>query len=180
MNSYDIIVIGSGGGLKIAEPAAGMGMKVALIEQGAMGGTCLNRGCIPSKMMIYPGHIADLMRNCGKYNITCDSAIITDYESIVLDMIKQTNSISTKIEEKYSSMSSLDLYRDKARFISNKVIAVGDTEISGTRIYIATGSVPYIPEIEGLRGTPYMTSTDALKRRHLPERMMRSTAGGPR
>jgi dihydrolipoamide dehydrogenase len=62
MEKYDVIVIGSGGGIKIAVPAADLGFKVAFVERGPMGGTCLNRGCIPSKMLIYP---ADLIQGHG-------------------------------------------------------------------------------------------------------------------
>ena len=62
METYDVIVIGTGGGLKIALPCAQRGMRVALIEDDDFGGTCLNRGCIPSKMLIHPAELADLVR----------------------------------------------------------------------------------------------------------------------
>ena len=58
MKEYDVIVIGSGGSAKITSPAARMGYKVACIEREALGGTCLNRGCIPSKMLIHPADVA--------------------------------------------------------------------------------------------------------------------------
>ncbi|MDE2028692.1 MAG: dihydrolipoamide dehydrogenase, partial [Candidatus Omnitrophica bacterium] len=58
MRKFDVITIGSGGGAKISSPAASLGFKVAVIEKDRLGGTCLNRGCIPSKMLIHPADVA--------------------------------------------------------------------------------------------------------------------------
>lgn len=60
MQTFDLIVIGSGGGTKLIRPVASLGKKVAIIEMGSLGGTCLNRGCIPSKRLIYHAHLAQL------------------------------------------------------------------------------------------------------------------------
>ena len=69
MKNYDIVVIGSGGGTKLVTPPSKMGLKVAIIEKGALGGTCLNRGCIPSKMLIHPADVATEIDEAGKYDI---------------------------------------------------------------------------------------------------------------
>ena len=81
MKSYDVIIIGSGGGAKITSPAANqLGLKVACIEKDALGGTCLNRGCIPSKMMIHPADVAIEIRESEKYDIQCDNKIKVDFK----------------------------------------------------------------------------------------------------
>ena len=69
MKRYDLIVIGSGGGTQISSPTFDMGYKVALIEESKLGGTCLNRGCIPSKMLIHPANIASQIKEAGKFDI---------------------------------------------------------------------------------------------------------------
>ncbi|MBZ0166897.1 MAG: FAD-dependent oxidoreductase, partial [Candidatus Omnitrophica bacterium] len=68
MKKYDVIVIGSGGGSKITAPAARLGLKVAVIEKDRLGGTCLNRGCIPSKMLIHPADVAQEIREASRYD----------------------------------------------------------------------------------------------------------------
>ena len=69
MKKYDVLVIGSGGGTKISTPAASLGLKAAIIEKAKWGGTCLNRGCIPSKMLIHPANIAHQVKESSKYGL---------------------------------------------------------------------------------------------------------------
>jgi choline dehydrogenase-like flavoprotein len=83
MEKYDVIVIGSGGGIKIAVPAADLGFKVAFIERGPMGGTCLNRGCIPSKMLIYPADLIHLIRNSRNVNIEVSQDFKVHFQALV-------------------------------------------------------------------------------------------------
>ena len=66
---FDVIVIGSGSGLEISSEAAEKGMKVAVVEKGAFGGTCLNRGCIPSKMLIHSADVAETIKNSSTFGI---------------------------------------------------------------------------------------------------------------
>jgi len=69
MKEYDLIVIGAGSGLDVAASATGKGYKVAIVEKGPMGGTCLNRGCIPSKMLIHSADVAQTIDNAKKFGI---------------------------------------------------------------------------------------------------------------
>ena len=69
MKEYDLIVIGSGAGLSFASRARGKDMKVALVENGPMGGTCLNRGCIPSKILTYPAEVVRTIQEAGRIGI---------------------------------------------------------------------------------------------------------------
>lgn len=70
MKEYDMIVIGTGGGTKLVTPPSKIGYKVAVIEKENPGGTCLNRGCIPSKMLIYPAEILSLAKHSEKFQIS--------------------------------------------------------------------------------------------------------------
>src|SRR5919198_4335101 len=82
MQEFDLIVIGSGSGLDVANAAAQAGLRVAIIEKGRMGGTCLNRGCIPSKLLIYSADVIETIKSAGKFGIIVDGFSV-DFEKIV-------------------------------------------------------------------------------------------------
>ena len=79
MKKFDVITIGSGGGAKISSPAASMGLKVAVIEKDRLGGTCLNRGCIPSKMLIHPADVAIEIKEAHRFDIHNNPQFSVDF-----------------------------------------------------------------------------------------------------
>jgi len=172
MKQYDIIIIGSGGGTKL-RPAADLGKRVAIIEKDKLGGTCLNRGCIPSKMLIYP---ADLMTHWKEdkehFFITGGDNASVDFKKL----IERTNTLigndSAGIETQYANHPHVDYYNGHGRFVGPKIIEVNGEQITAETIYIATGARPSIPPIPGLAGTPFMTSTEALKNTVQPKKMI--------
>lgn len=177
MEKYDVIVIGSGGGIKIAVPAADLGFKVAFIERGPMGGTCLNRGCIPSKMLIYPADLIHLIRHSRNVNIEVSQDFKVHFQALAERISKSVETLSNTLSRRLESHPNLDLYRGEAFFTSDKAIRVGREDITADRIFIAVGSRPLIPPIEGLEQTPYMTSTEALRNKKLPRSMIILGAG---
>ncbi len=166
--NYDAIVIGSGGGLKIALPAAKQGYRVALIEPDAFGGTCLNRGCIPSKMLIYPTEFADRIRDAGKLELHVAQPPRVDFAGLITRICKTIDAMSETIRMRCKATDNLDIYPEYAQFIGPRTLRAGDDELTGDRIFIATGSRPAIPDISGLAGTPYITSQQALRQTVLP------------
>ena len=168
---FDLIVIGSGGGLQVALAAAQHNMKVALIERGPLGGTCLNRGCIPSKMLIYPGELADEIRECGRINIDVSEPDV-DLKAIVKRTAGVINKVHHEIKEALLNHPSLEWISDTASFESNYVLRVGTRRVTAPRIVIATGAEPTIPDIPGLADVPYMTSTETLINKNCPERLL--------
>lgn len=172
MKHFDLIIIGSGGGTKL-RPAADKGKNVAIIEKTDLWGTCLNRGCIPSKMLIYPSDLATHAReDAKKLHISGLENPVIDFKALVEDTTRQITSDSRSIAPIYENHENITLFRWHATFKSNSVIEVNGEEISADKIFIATGSVPQIPAIEGLSDTPYMTSKDALKNTSLPKKMI--------
>ncbi len=172
MESFDVIVIGGGGGAKIALPAAERGLTVAFIEKEALGGTCLNRGCIPSKMMIYPADVLYQMRNAPAVDVELSDRGRVNFRNLVQRISRTVDGMSAEQHRSLEHHPTLDLIAGEARFESNHVIRVGDRRLTAPRIFVATGSRPHIPDIPGLADVPYMTSREALRNTDLPEDML--------
>jgi dihydrolipoamide dehydrogenase len=177
MEQFDIIIIGSGGGTKIARPAADLGFKVALIEKEAMGGTCLNRGCIPSKMLIHPADLIHHIRHSKNINIDAGPKPEIRFKELIERITGTVDGISDSIAPPYEEHPNIELIRGTAAFTGNHSISVNGRELTGERIFIAVGTRPQIPEIPGLEGTPYLTNREALRNTELPKRMIVIGAG---
>ncbi len=169
---FDIITIGSGGGSKITSPAASMGYKVAVIEKDKLGGTCLNRGCIPSKMLIHPADVAMHIKEAKRFDIHNDPNFSVDFAKLINRISATVDGDSDKIVASYSKHPNITYYKGTARFIEDKVIEINGEQITANKIFIAVGARPSIPHIAGLEGTPYMTSTEALRHTSLPKSMV--------
>ncbi|AXR61310.1 dihydrolipoyl dehydrogenase [Leptospira mayottensis] len=172
MKEYDIIVIGTGGGTKLVTPPSKIGYKVAVIEKESPGGTCLNRGCIPSKMLIYPAEILSLAKNSEKFQISFPGKPKVDFKSLVERISKTVDEESASILPAYGKNPNINYIQGTASFVSDKVITVNGEQLTAKRIFIASGARPSIPNIPGLAGTPYMTSREALRRTDLPKSLI--------
>src|SRR5215218_10707319 len=107
MQEFDLIVIGSGSGLDVANAAAEHGgMKVAIIEKGRMGGTCLNRGCIPSKLLIHSADVVETIKNAGLFGINVNNGFTVDFEKIVSRVIDIIDSRSDEIRNAFSGVEN--------------------------------------------------------------------------
>ena len=171
-NKIDIIVIGSGGGAKISSPAASMGYKVAVIEKDRLGGTCLNRGCIPSKMLIHPADVAIQIKEAHRFDIHNNPKFTVDFAKLINRISATVDGDSDKIAASYTKHPNINSIKGEAKFIDNKTIEVNGEQLTADKIFIAVGARPQIPNIPGLTCTPYMTSTKALRNTSLPESMI--------
>jgi mycothione reductase len=172
MKTYDIIVIGSGGGTKIVRPAANLGKKVAVIEKDKLGGTCLNRGCIPSKMLIHPADLVSEVREASKFDIKVDQNVTVDFSKLVSRINTTIDSNSNSIEPMYERHDNIDYYHGEASFLDKKIIVINNKLITAETIFITVGVRPSVPPIEGLTETPYWTSTEALRNTILPKSLI--------
>lgn len=163
--------------MKIALPAASMGLKTAFVEQDAVGGTCLNRGCIPSKMLIYPTELPGLIREAHRINVTSDSSARVEFSALVRRISNTVDSMSACQRSKIEQTENLDFYSAHAEFISDRVVRAGENELEADKIFIATGSRPRLPDIPGLADVPFMTSREALRRTDRPSRLLVIGAG---
>jgi len=172
MKKFNLITIGSGGGAKISSPAASLGLKVAVIEKDRLGGTCLNRGCIPSKMLIHPADVAIEIKEARRFDIHNDPKFSVDFAKLVGRISQTVDADSDKIETSYMRHPNISFFKGRAKFVENKVIEINNEQITADKIFIAAGTRPTIPDIPGLAGTPYMTSTEALRNTTLPSSMI--------
>lgn len=165
------MVVGSGAGLDVASYAAGSGMSVALIEEGPLGGTCLNRGCIPSKMLIHYADVAQTIGESAKFGIKSKIENI-DFASIVKRVSEFVDAESDKIEKSVRAAGNPVLYKIRSKFIGPKRMQVGEEIIEADKVFIVGGTRPFAPPIAGLSETPYLDSTKALRLTKQPEHLI--------
>ena len=178
--NFDLIAIGSGSGLDVANAAANQdGLKVAIIEKDMMGGTCLNRGCIPSKLLIHSANVAETIRRANIFGINTDNFSV-DFEKIVKRVNNMTDANSEAIRKSYQNLDNPKLFTKECKFVGEKKIAFKDDEtttVTADKILIASGTTPRIPEIEGLKESRFITSDEALRLRQQP-RILTFIGGG--
>src|ERR1039457_719544 len=129
MKKFDLITIGSGGTAKIASPAASLGLKVAVIEKDRLGGTCLNRGCIPSKMLIHPADVAIEIKEAHRFDIHHNPQFSVDFAKLVGRISSTVDADSNKIEASYTNHPDISFVKGSAKFIENKVIEINNEQI---------------------------------------------------
>ncbi len=162
MKKYDIIILGTGIGLTPLEAAIQNKMTCALIEPSKFGGTCLTRGCIPSKILTTA---ADYIRECMEAVNTGVKCSITDVDIplMIKRMQSQINN-SIDIEKSVKNIESVDIYKGYGEFTGNKTIKVRYTdgtyseEITSNIIVVCIGGRTFVPEIEGLKETGFVSS----------------------
>lgn len=165
---FDLIVIGSGSGLDVANAIAERGQKVAIVEEGPLGGTCLNRGCIPSKMLI---HSADVVETIGRAHLfgVQVKGYTVDFRAIVERVKQAVDGDSARIEQALRHSANPKLFKAPCRFVGHKTVQVGDETLEAERILIASGGRPRIPNIPGLEGSGFITSDEALRLAEQPK-----------
>jgi len=172
MKSYDVIIIGAGDvGLGIAFKAASAGLKVVLIDQGNVGGTCVNYGCVPSKTLIYTAdRIAEILE-ATKLDIHAQITDV-DFRAVMERMRNAVTSGRSSIKKAIEETENLDFINKEGHFIDERTIEAGDEKIEGKKIFIASGSRPLIPLIKGLETISYLTNENVLELKERPKSMI--------
>lgn len=174
-----IAVIGTGGGaMAAAITAAERGARVTLIERGTIGGTCVNIGCVPSKIMIRAAHFAHA-RKASPFDAGISAgAPQMDRKQLLAQQETRVDELrAAKYEAIIESNPNITLLRGKASFKDTQTLNVkledcGERTVTFDRALIATGARPAIPPIPGLKDTPYWTSTEALVSETIPSRLL--------
>ncbi|MFW9982038.1 MAG: dihydrolipoyl dehydrogenase [Candidatus Thorarchaeota archaeon] len=171
MKEYDLIVIGSGAGMNVASGAYEQGLKVAVVENGPMGGTCLNRGCIPTKILTYVADIITQARHLEELGVKIKIEKI-DYPWIMKRMRNEVDSDSRTQGESVEAAEGIDWYRGTGAFVDDYTMEVDGKRIRSRNIIIAAGSRPLIPNIKGLDKVEYLTNDEALHLMDQPKSML--------
>jgi mycothione reductase len=171
MPHHDLLVIGGGTGNNVAAAGADAGLDTALIEPGPLGGTCLNRGCNPSKMLIQAATAANHVRDAEKFYLDA-SLDGVDFAGIVDDMDETLSALADGMEASYREKADLTIYDDYAEFVDERTLDVDGTEVSADKVVVAAGSRPLVPPIDGLDDVEYLTSQDALYLREQPDSLV--------
>jgi mycothione reductase len=171
VKEYDLVIIGSGAGMNIASNAVQAGLSVAVAEHGLMGGTCLNTGCIPSKILLYP---ADVIRELQDAQAVGVEGTVTsvDFPLIMQRMRSFVSVDREQMEEGVSLVDALTIYRETAEFVDDYQLKVGEETITAPKVVIASGARALVPPIEGLRDTGYLDHVSVLDLEALPESLI--------
>lgn len=171
MKEYEVIVIGSGCGMNIVDEALGHDLKVALVDKGPFGGTCANNGCIPSKMLIFAADRVAEIREAGKLGIEADITSI-DFGSIMERMRESVGENRAHMQRGLAAMKELDFYEGTGHFTGDYTMEVNGETIKGDHIFIAAGSRPMLPPVEGLDSVDYLTNETLLELSERPESLI--------
>jgi mycothione reductase len=168
---FSLVIIGSGSGNVVVpkHPAQG---PVALIESGAFGGTCINRGCIPSKILIHTADVADQVRRAPEFGIEAKVTGV-DWSAIRDRTFNKTDAIAAKGRRYRAESDAVTLIEGRARFTGPRELAVDDgTRITADRIVLATGARPVIPPPIAESGVDCHTSDTVMRLDRLPASMV--------
>ncbi len=159
---FDLIVIGAGSGLHAASIAAKMGLNVALVDPGPVGGVCLNTGCVPSKILMRPADVVRCLENAQEVGI-CAEIVDRDFKKIMSRMRHFVDNRRRYLEEAIRSTEGLTWIQEMAEFKGTGVIRVGDKAIQAQKILIASGSRTLVPSLPGLKEAGFLDHASLLK-----------------
>jgi dihydrolipoamide dehydrogenase len=173
MNEFDVIVIGSGSGGEIVDAALSHGQSVAWVDKGPLGGTCLNVGCIPSKMLIYPADRVMEIKEAEKYGITTEIKSI-DFSRIMEHMRKPIHESHEHMQKGIdeTKIENFRYFKGVGTFVSEYTLRVNKTSIRGEKIFIGSGVRPFIPSIKGLDEVDYLTNENIFDLTKRPESLV--------
>lgn len=167
--SYDLVIVGAGSGNML--PAREFaGWRIAVVEADRFGGTCLNRGCIPSKMLVHTADVAEAVRHAGRFGIGAKWTG-ADWPAIRGRVFGRIDPLHEQAVS-YRRASGIDVFLGQARFTGPKVLSVGDDELRADQFVLAAGSRPVIPPLTGLADVPYLTSDTVMRLDALPKSMV--------
>jgi pyruvate/2-oxoglutarate dehydrogenase complex dihydrolipoamide dehydrogenase (E3) component len=175
---YNLVVIGAGsGGLVTAAGAAGLGAKVALIERNALGGDCLNVGCVPSKALLVAAKEAVAVRDATAYGVRGTEGATVDFPAVMERMRELRAAIGPNDSAERFRDLGIDVYLGEGRFTSVETVEVGGVELKFSKAVIATGGRAIVLPIPGLEKAGALTNETLFSLTELPKRLAVIGAG---
>lgn len=167
---YDLIIVGTGSGNSVPDEDLA-DWRIAVVEPDVFGGTCLNRGCIPSKMFVYAADVALHAREAGRYGIDAELRG-ADWTAIRDRVFGRIDPIAAGGRAYREGLANTTVYDAPARFVGARTLQVGDETITGDRVVLAAGSRPLVPDWPGLHAVPHVTSDTVMRLDELPRRLL--------
>jgi len=168
---YDLFVIGAGsGGVRAARMSAGFGARVGICEDMRVGGTCVMRGCVPKKLLVYGAHFHEEIEDASAYGWDVDAASVSVNWP---HLIAKKNAELQRLEGVYHSIlmdAGVVLIDGRGKLVDAHTVEIGGKTVTADKILIATGGWPTMPDIPGIEHV--ITSNEALDLKELPKRMI--------
>jgi dihydrolipoamide dehydrogenase len=175
MKKFDVAIIGGGpGGYVAAIHAAKSGLSVALVEGRELGGTCLNRGCIPSKTLLKHAEVINQIKEAKNYGIT-----VGDFTYSIEEIVKRKNQVISQLQNGIKGLlrqNKITVFQGYGTVATDKKITIdlknGKEEVHAEKVILANGSQPFVPEIPGLDTISYHTSDTIFDITEVPKRLV--------
>ena len=172
-SAFDAIIIGAGqAGPPLANRLTASGMKVAVVERGRFGGTCVNTGCMPTKTMVASAYAARLAQRGAEYGVVHDHPSRIDMSVVRRRAAKVTADASNGVRSWLEGMSGCTIVEGHARFEAPNVVRVEEDTLCAPRIFINVGGRPIIPDLPGLGNTPFLTNSSLLRLEAVPRHLL--------
>jgi len=170
MKEYDLISIGTGSAMSVVEAMIRENpeLRVAIIDKDEPGGICLTRGCIPSKLLLYPAELVRTVEKAKTFGIGSEIKKV-DFKQVMERMRHIIYRDINKVRHGLSHSKDVDYYPEAAEFVAPYTLKVGDKKIAAKMIVLGTGSKPAVPPIKGIEETGYLTSDTILHITELPQ-----------
>ena len=166
---YDLFIIGAGsGGVRAGRIAAGYGARVGICEESRVGGTCVIRGCVPKKLLVYASHFAEDFEDARAYGWQLGSARF-DWPTLIANKDREIDRLN-QVYLKLLSDAGVELFEQRGRLTDSHHVQLGKRIVSADKILIATGGRPFVPDFPGTELV--MVSDDAFHLPELPERII--------
>jgi glutathione reductase (NADPH) len=166
---FDLFVIGAGsGGIATARRAAEYGARVGIAENDRLGGTCVNRGCVPKKLMVYASHFPSIFEEARGYGWSEVKSTL-NWEAMITAVNKEVDRLN-EIYQRMLDNSKVEVFRSHARFIDPHTIEVGDKKVTADKVLIAVGGKPFLPNILGIEHA--ITSNEMFHLKEQPKRIV--------
>jgi pyruvate/2-oxoglutarate dehydrogenase complex dihydrolipoamide dehydrogenase (E3) component len=173
MNTYDAIIIGTGqAGPSLTAHLARAGMRVAIIERGKFGGTCVNNGCTPTKTLVASAYVARLVQRAADYGVQIDGAVRMDMLRVKARKDALVERSNNSLENWLSSLANTTVYKGHARFLDSHTIRVGADTLTAERVFINVGGRPLVPKLPGVDEVAYLTNESMMDIGFLPEHLI--------
>ncbi|HKD83841.1 MAG TPA: FAD-containing oxidoreductase [Terriglobales bacterium] len=170
--TYDAIIIGTGqSGPFLAIRMAKAGRRVAIIERGLFGGTCVNTGCIPTKTLVASARVAYVARRAAEFGVNT-GPIMVDMKRVKARKDEIQRPSQAGAEQRLRDQPNIDIYRGQAHFEGPHTVAVSDDRLTAEQIFINVGGRAIVPPIRGLDQIPYLDNSSMMHVDFLPEHLI--------